>query len=113
MYQLKPPQDGALRKKLLIKLDKKKGREWQIDNDQNIKRLLRSRLLDFNKNAIQCKGKSQVILSKSLRNACEKIVLKDTHREKAPSNKAPALTKSTNMGIWVVGTRNQLFIRGS
>ena len=25
--------------------------------------------------------------------------LKDTHREKAPSNKTPALTKSTNMGI--------------
>ena len=38
---------------------------------------------------------------------------KDTHREKAPSNKTPALTKSTNMGIWVVGTTNQLFIRGS
>ena len=27
---------------------------------------------------------------------------KDTHREKAPSNKTPALTKS--MSIWVVGT---------
>ena len=30
--------------------------------------------------------------------------VKDTHREKAP--------KSTNMGIWVVGPSNQLFIRG-
>ena len=39
--------------------------------------------------------------------------VKDTHREKAPSNKTPALTKSTNMGIWVVGTTNQLFITGS
>ena len=39
---------------------------------------------------------------------------KDTHREKAPSNKVTtALTKSTNMGIWVVGTTNQLFISGS
>ena len=28
--------------------------------------------------------------------------LKDTLREKAPSNKTPALTKSTTMGIWVV-----------
>ena len=37
----------------------------------------------------------------------------DTHREKAPSNKTPALTKSTNMDIWVVGTSNQLFVRGS
>ena len=36
---------------------------------------------------------------------------KDTHREKAPSNKIPALTKTIN--IWVVGTSNQLFIRGS
>ena len=40
-------------------------------------------------------------------------ILKDTHREKAPSNESPALTKSTNMGIWVVSTTNQLFIKGS
>ena len=39
--------------------------------------------------------------------------VKDTHREKAPSNKTPALTKSTNMGIWVVGTTNQLVIGSS
>ena len=39
--------------------------------------------------------------------------IKDTHREKAPSNKIPALTKSMNMGIWVVGISNQLFIRDS
>ena len=38
---------------------------------------------------------------------------KDTHREKAPSTKTPALTKSSDMGIWVVGTSTQLFIRGS
>ena len=37
----------------------------------------------------------------------------DTHREKAPLNKTSALTESTNMDIWVVGTSNQLFIRGS
>ena len=30
--------------------------------------------------------------------------LKDTHRKKAPSNKTPAFTKSTNMGIWVEST---------
>ena len=39
--------------------------------------------------------------------------IKDTHREKAPSNKTPVLTKSVNIGIWVVGTTNQLFIGGS
>ena len=39
--------------------------------------------------------------------------LKNTHREKAPSNETAGLIKSTNMGIWVVGTTNQLFIRGS
>ena len=39
--------------------------------------------------------------------------IKDTHREKAPSNKTPAFTKSKSMDIWVVGTSNQLFIRGS
>ena len=37
--------------------------------------------------------------------------LKDTHREKAPPNKTLALTKSTNMDIWVVGTSNQLFLK--
>ena len=42
-----------------------------------------------------------------------KISFKDIHSVKAPSNKTPSLTKSTNMGIWVVGTSNQLFIRGS
>ena len=41
------------------------------------------------------------------------IPFKDIHREKAPSNKTPTLTKSRNMGIWVVGTSNQPFIRGS
>ena len=41
------------------------------------------------------------------------FVFKDTHREKALSNKTPALTKNANKGIWVVGTTHQLFIRGS
>ena len=36
----------------------------------------------------------------------------NTHREKALSNKTPALTKSSNMGIWRAGTINLLFIRG-
>ena len=34
--------------------------------------------------------------------------VKDTHREKARSNKTPALTKSTNMDIWVVGNKRFL-----
>ena len=38
--------------------------------------------------------------------------IKDTHREKAPSNKTPALTESMNMDNWVVGTSNQLFKTG-
>ena len=43
----------------------------------------------------------------------KQISLKDTHREKAPSNKTPALRKGTNMGIWAVGILTQLFIKGS
>ena len=39
------------------------------------------------------------------------MCVKDTHKEKAPSNKTPALRKSTNMCVWTVGTLNQLFIR--
>ena len=31
-------------------------------------------------------------------------MLEDTHREKAPANETPALTKCTNAGIWVIGT---------
>ena len=40
-------------------------------------------------------------------------LFKDTHKEKAPLNKTPALTKRTNIGIRVVGASNQIFIRGS
>ena len=32
--------------------------------------------------------------------------LKNTHSEKATSSKTPALKKSKNMDIWVVGTSN-------
>ena len=38
--------------------------------------------------------------------------IKDAHREKAPSSKTPALTKSMNMDICAVGTPNQLFLGG-
>ena len=41
------------------------------------------------------------------------LYVKVTQREKAPSNKTQALTKSMNMVIWVVDTSNQLFRRGS
>ena len=34
-------------------------------------------------------------------------IIKGTHTEKAAPNKNPALRKSTNMGIWAVGTLNQ------
>ena len=36
-----------------------------------------------------------------------------THREKVTSNKTPAISRIRNMSIWIVGTSNQLFIRGS
>ena len=38
---------------------------------------------------------------------------KDTLRGKTLSNKTQALRKTINMDIWVIGTSNQLFIRGS
>ena len=37
--------------------------------------------------------------------------IKDTHREKVPSNKTPALRESTNMGVWAVGTLIQLVLK--
>ena len=39
----------------------------------------------------------------------KKCVVKDTHREKEPSNKTPGFTKRKNIGIFVVSTSNQLF----
>ena len=39
------------------------------------------------------------------------VLFRDTHMEKAPSNETPSLTKSTNIGIWVVSTTNQLVIK--
>ena len=41
------------------------------------------------------------------------MLFKDTHGEKAPSNKTQASTKSMSMDIWVVGTLNLVFVRGS
>ena len=52
-------------------------------------------------------------MSRDLHISLGSSLLKDTHREKAPPNETPALTESTNMGVWVVGTTNQLFVRGS
>ena len=46
----------------------------------------------------------------SFKKLIHKQNVKDTHRKKAPSNKTPALTKSRNLGIWVVGASNQVFI---
>ena len=39
--------------------------------------------------------------------------MKDTRREKIPSNKTTALTESMNMNIWEVDSSIQLFIGGS
>ena len=37
----------------------------------------------------------------------------NTDREKAPPKKTLPFTKTINMDIWVVGTSNQHFVRGS
>ena len=39
--------------------------------------------------------------------------IKDADREKVHSNKTKAFLESMNMDIWVDGTSNQLFVRGS
>ena len=41
------------------------------------------------------------------------LAFKDIHRGKSPSKKSPALMKSMNIDIWVVGTSNQLYIKDS
>ena len=73
MYQLKQPQEGVPRKKLLQKLDKKKGEELLIDHEKKYSEASAKQIIRLF--TIPYKGKSQVHLEKSLRNACEKIVL--------------------------------------
>ena len=41
------------------------------------------------------------------------ISLKNSFREKAPPIKTPVLRKNSNIGVWTVGTLNELFMRGS
>ena len=40
------------------------------------------------------------------------FAVKDTQRERIPSNGAPVLSESMNMKCWVVGTSNRLFVEG-
>ena len=45
---------------------------------------------------------------------CDRLAhVEDSQREKISSSKTKALTKSMNMDIWVAGTLNLVFIRGS
>ena len=52
-------------------------------------------------------------INKTSKKFFKKGALKHSHGKEAPSNITPALAKSMNINIWVVGTSNQLFIRGS
>ena len=61
----------------------------------------------------KCTHKAWHIHIEIVSNGCCRISFKDTHMEKAPLNKTPALSESMNMDIWVVGTPKQLFITGS
>ena len=55
-----------------------------------------------------------VIVDYSPQRFCaSQFFINDTHREEAPSKKAPTLSKIMNTDIRVVGTSNQLFIQGS
>ena len=67
------------------------------------------RPLSYRNQSIDLLGKSMdwFLYDSSLRH--ERV--KETHRQKAQSNKTPAFTKISSMGIWFVGTSNQLFIR--
>ena len=47
-----------------------------------------------------------ILNSLAAHNFAEVNAIKNTHREKAPSNKTSVLTKSMNMGIFVAVTSN-------
>ena len=61
----------------------------------------------------KCSHKAWHIHIEIVSNGCSGTSFQDTHREKAPLNKTPALLESMNMNIWVVGISNQLSITGS
>ena len=75
------------------------------------------RYLDKDDNFIVLDDRKSERTGSAVRDFCNiygcRNLITDTHREKAPSFKAQVLTGSVNMDIWVVGTLNQLFIRGS
>ena len=58
----------------------------------------------------KCSHKTWHIHIEIVSNGCSRISFKDTHREKAPLYKTPALSESMNKDIRVVGTSNQFFI---
>ena len=53
-----------------------------------------------------------VIIGKTINNNSENYCLKDTYRKNILSNKTQVLTNGMNMDICVIGTLNQLFLRG-
>ena len=53
-----------------------------------------------------------VIISKTINNNSESYCFKDPYRKNIPSNKTQVLTNGMNMDICVIGTLNQLFLRG-
>ena len=61
-------------------------------------------------NRVEGRGlnKSNSLLKVSMYLFSLKTTIIDTHEEKAPSIKTPALTESINADIWVVSTLNQL-----
>ena len=91
------------------------GLDFKSDEDdamEKVARCYRDMGKEFNQNEIDCahcNGKSFIGKEKKKKRS---IIIKDTHRKKASSTETPALTKSTNMGTWVVGT-TKLFISGS
>ena len=53
------------------------------------------------------------LLTSSYQQLVSFTLVKNIHREKAPTDKTSALTKSMNMDNWVAEISNQLFIWGS
>ena len=89
-----------------------KDNEIYLLGDFHINLLQNGKDILNRKGLAACKGPVHILINK-YQEFLSNIFFKDTHRGKAPSNKTLALRKSTNMGVWTVGTLNQLFIRCS
>ena len=81
---------------------------FNIDKLKSVPKYLSNIIPNFDRTRVSTTG----IFVRVLNHVKQIGNFKDTQMEKPPLNKTLSLTKSKNMGNWVVGKSNQFFVRG-